>query len=123
MSEPDPYYNTTGLGDEALAERIAQAETQEERIRLYFEARPQLHLTPFEIQEKVLPQTPVTSVRRAITNLTEQGTLRKTDHMKDGRYGQPNHTWTLAAGEGEQIALFTQTPENSPSQSHDQPHE
>jgi hypothetical protein len=119
MSEEQAYYDTTGLGDEALAERIEQAETQEDRIRLYFEARPQLHLTPFEIQERLFPETPVTSVRRAVTNLTEEGTLRKTSHMKDGRYGQPNHTWTLAGDPGEQIALFTQTTENSPSQSHE----
>lgn len=117
MSEPHAYYDTTGLGDEALAERIAQAETQEERIRLYFEAHPQLRLTPFEIQERLFPETPVTSVRRAITNLTDECVLEKTDHMKEGRFGQPNHTWTLAADDGEQLAFFSTTADRSDEQS------
>lgn len=105
MSEPQAYYDTLGLDDEALADRIAQAETQEERVRTYFEARPQLRLTPFEVQDLLFPHTPVTSVRRAISTLTDAGVLEKTSHMKEGRYGEPNHTWTLATGE-KQATIF-----------------
>jgi len=89
------YHNTTSLDGEALQERIEQAETQEERVKVFFEHRPGLCLTPFEVQQAVLPGSPITSVRRAVTNLTDQGVLRKTDHQKEGPYGDPNYTWTL----------------------------
>ena len=91
-----PFYNTTGLAGEQLERRIEQAESQEEAVEALFEAHPAAALTPFEVQRAVLPGSPITSVRRAITNLTDQGVLRKTDHQKEGPYGDPNYTWTLA---------------------------
>lgn len=100
------YHNTTGLEGNALHERIEQADSQEERVQTFFEHRPGAHLTPFEVQKKILPGVPITSVRRALTNLTERGVLEKTDQMREGRFGQPNHTWTLAAEVGEQRVLF-----------------
>jgi len=48
------------------------------------------------VQDVALPNSPITSVRRVITNLTGEGVLRKTDHQKEGPYGDPNYTWTLA---------------------------
>ena len=39
---------------------------------------------------------PITSIRRAITDLTNAGKLTKTDTMKLGRYGKHVHTWKLA---------------------------
>ena len=92
---PSSFYNTTGLAGERLERRIEQAESQEEVVEALFEAHPAARLTPFEVQEAVLPGSPITSVRRAITNLTDQGVLRKTDYQKEGPYGDPNYTWTL----------------------------
>jgi len=100
------YHNTTGLEDRALEKRLEQAESQEERAEAFFRARKGRRFTPFEVQERAFPNTPITSVRRAISNLTEAGVLRKTEETREGRYGQPNHTWTLAPNEGEQAALF-----------------
>jgi Fe2+ or Zn2+ uptake regulation protein len=90
-----PYHNTTGLSGEQLERRIEQAESQEEVVEALFEAHPAARLTPFEVQDVALPNSPITSVRRAITNLTDQGVLRKTDHQKEGPHGDPNYTWTL----------------------------
>ena len=90
-----PYHNTTGLAGEQLERRIEQAESQEEVVEALFEAHPAARLTPFEVQDIALPNSPITSVRRAITNLTDQGVLRKTDRQKEGPYGDPNYTWTL----------------------------
>lgn len=38
---------------------------------------------------------PITSIRRAITNLTNDGELVKHDRMRMGDYGKDNHTWSL----------------------------
>jgi len=84
-----PYHNTTGLAGEQLERRIEQAESQEEVVEALFEAHP-------AVQDIALPNSPITSVRRAITNLTDESVLRKTDHQKEGPYGDPNYTWTLA---------------------------
>jgi len=92
---PSSFYNTNGLAGEQLERRIERAESQEERVQALFEAHPAFRLTPFEVQQAVLPGSPITSVRRAVTNLTDQGVLRKTDHQKEGPYGDPNYTWTL----------------------------
>ena len=107
------YHNTTGLDDRALEERLEQAETQEERAEAFFRAREGRRFTPFEVQDQVFPETPITSVRRAITNLTEAGVLRKTEETRPGRYGEPNHTWTLAPPAGEQSSLFESRPQQS----------
>jgi len=93
---PSSFYNTTGLAGEQLERRIEHAQSQEERVQALFEAHPAAALTPFEVQRAVLPGSPITSVRRAITNLTSEGVLRKTDHQKEGPHGDPNYTWTLA---------------------------
>lgn len=41
--------------------------------------------------------TPVTSIRRAITNLEKAGWLCKTGVKKQESYGRPNNTWRYAA--------------------------
>ena len=41
-------------------------------------------MTPFDIQDDVGHHVPITSIRRAITDLTEKGLLSKSDTMKLG---------------------------------------
>ena len=68
-------------------------------------ANPWRGMTPFEVRESVLPECPITSARRAMTNLTESGLLVKTD-MRRERYGKKNHVWRLARRRHEQRNLF-----------------
>jgi len=89
------YYNTTNLADSALSEAERQAMTQEEAILAFFAAHPEKQFTPFEVQEHALPGATITSVRRAITNLTDEGRLEKTDQTRMERYGKVNYLWTL----------------------------
>lgn len=103
------FHNTTGLRGRRLREAIEQAATQEDKVRTYFAWHPNALLTPFDVQERVFGgRVPITSVRRAMTNLTERGVLVKTGHTKRGEYGQPNHCWRLRhEGEREgQMGLF-----------------
>lgn len=70
------------------------AKTQEQLVLEYFQRNAGLAFTPETIQLAVLPNAPITSVRRAITNLTNADELEKVGH-DEGRYGRPVGTWRL----------------------------
>jgi hypothetical protein len=53
-------------------------------------------MTPFEVEEayiKLYPKVPITSIRRAMSNLTKDNKLVKTNAMKQGGYDKPNFIW------------------------------
>ena len=94
------YYNTTKIHGTNLLEAIAKAVTQEDKIIAFFKLQehtcPDSSLTPFDVLDAVFStSTPITSVRRAMTNLTTAGKLIKTDIQRAGRYGMVCHTWKL----------------------------
>ena len=54
--------------------------------------------TPFEVSDyynRWFDPIPITSIRRAMTNLERAGKLEKTGQMKMERYGKPNHLWKV----------------------------
>ena len=102
MTYASSYHQTQMLIDDQVAAYTVQAARQEETIYEFFKTSPGEY-SPETIQEKVLPTAPITSVRRAITNLTEAGLLRKTGRKELGRYGRPVGTWMLAS---DQFKLF-----------------
>jgi len=90
------YYNTTNLTGGNLAEAVGKAETQKDIILKFFQSHPDMEFTPFDVQKHCqLQDAPVTSIRRAITNLTDEGKLTKTSNVKKGLYGAMNFTWRL----------------------------
>ena len=96
------YYNTNGLTGGELKNAVRNATNQETKILRFFVYNPGL-FTSEEIQFKCsLMQTPLTSICRALTNLSNGGFIRKTDVMKKGMYGKPIHAYQLIAeGQGE----------------------
>lgn len=91
-----PYYNTNKEYGAELTRSTATALGQEEKIISYFKRHPSAQLTPFDVCNLVFNQSvPVTSVRRAMTNLADKNILKKTDAMRIGKYGKKNHTWKL----------------------------
>ena len=100
------FFNTIGLKGLELARAEAQAMSQEELVHLLFRENPDRELTPFEVWAAVLPYVPITSVRRAITCLTDEGKLEKLTRLKGERYGKPNHVWRLARNDEKQMRLF-----------------
>jgi hypothetical protein len=87
------YYNTNKLSYSNFLEAIRKAKSQQEKILIYFKSLPGRR----------------TSVRRAITNLEQDGLLIKTDRMIEGDLGARVHTWILSDSDpaaGEQINLF-----------------
>lgn len=72
----------------------------------YFEKYYGREFSPPQIQEALsLYNTPITSIRRSITNLTNEGKLFKTKNQVKGIYDKPNYTWKLLVKEG-QRTLF-----------------
>lgn len=92
----ESFYNTTQLTGNDLIRENQKALSQEERILFYFEDSFEPNFTPFEILNDVFQnQIPITSVRRAMTNLTSQGKLIKTDIQRLGAYGKVCFAWRL----------------------------
>lgn len=96
-SSTGTFYNTIHLKDESLEKEKSAAKTQERAI-LWIFFRHNAKMTPFEVSALLGDPWPITSVRRAINTLTEQGLLEKCDEMRNGQYGKPNHTWRLVGG-------------------------
>jgi hypothetical protein len=90
------FYNTTQvLGDE-LKHCRANVMRQDDIVLAYF--RQGGDHTPSEVwQSGILDNAPLTSVRRAITNLTDMGKLEKTTRQRRGIYGKPEFVWRLPA--------------------------
>ncbi len=92
LFNPPSYHNTPNMTGAKLIEKEISAKTQEEKILDFFRRNRTAH-TPFHVQRKLMPNVPITSIRRAITNLTKQGYLRKTRLQVEEVYGTVNYTW------------------------------
>ena len=92
----NPYYNTT---DEAGAPRRRykrKAETQKDRIAKYFQIRFASALAPSAIHAYLFSdKVPLTSVRRAMSDLAQSGYLTRTGMLVDGPFGRREHLWRL----------------------------
>jgi hypothetical protein len=91
------YYNTNSLTGEDLKKAVSDAQRQEDAIFLLYKhtGKPYSPSQVLRLMEKAGKNWPITSLRRAITNLEKQGKLIKTDEMREGLYGKPEHTWII----------------------------
>ncbi len=94
---PKAFHNTIPLKGEDLLLAIVQAENQEsDIIKIFIRGGA---FTPPQIQLQLNRQHqkdyPLTSIRRAITNLTALGILEKSGDLSPGIYGKPNNVWKL----------------------------
>ena len=88
------YFNTTNQKGEVLRRHKEKAETQNEKILAFFKARPAIHFSPTDIWRLLFREgCPLTSVRRSLTNLTNEGALEKTEKTKYGMYGRKEYCW------------------------------
>ena len=90
------YYNTNKETGTTLENSKRRAISQEDVIMSLF--REGDLLSPDEVlnicnEEKSYL---LTSIRRALTNLTTKGLLVKNDVFKIGVYGKKTHTWSLS---------------------------
>ena len=89
------FYNTINLKFGEFHEEIRKAQKQEEKILAVFKCARAKLITPPEVYTALGERYPITSIRRAITNLTNAGLLEKTDKKKEGLYGKVNYCWRL----------------------------
>ena len=89
------YFNTTHIRGQALAAYEAKADDQERMIERFFFFNPTGEWTPEDIfkHHPDFGGAPLTSIRRAFTNLQTRGIIFKTDNQIDGMYGRPIYTW------------------------------
>lgn len=91
------YHNTNKETGNTLAKSNKKANGQEMVILRYFRANHNANLSPEDILNEVDfgKPIPITSIRRAMTNLSNEGFLSKTSIMKKGNYGKQVHTWKI----------------------------
>lgn len=94
------FHNTIGLQDEEIEVADENAKSQEEEILSIFDRFKGVGLTPFMVQdilEQKAKRWPITSIRRAISNLSNRKLLVKSQEANaKGIYRVKNHRWTLA---------------------------
>lgn len=99
------YFNTTKESGATLKNNVAKAKSQEEEILKLFNKDLcnykikknesfKVKATPSNIYA-CFPNYPITSIRRALTNLTKQGKLIKTNEKRIGMYGRSEYVWKL----------------------------
>lgn len=101
----EAYHNTTNLTGAELWESEYKALKQDEAILKVIKSSPSLLNTPERVLRhlRILEpltsfkwhNTPLTSARRAFSNLQRKGLIEKTDEMVEGNYGKPVHVWRL----------------------------
>ena len=103
------FYNTIHETGNTLKESHRKVRSQEGKILNYFlmYGKP---LSPSMISQKMNLNCPLTSIRRAFTNLTIDNKLIKTDEYTIGDYGKREHLWRLRTEEDstnpDQFTLF-----------------
>lgn len=91
------FYNTIHEKDAELDISRAQVTLQEKRVLAVMGDFP-AGMTPFAVWKIYCAEhedVPVTSIRRAITNLTGAGYLEKTDRQIIERWGKSNYMWKI----------------------------
>lgn len=93
------HHNTTNESGQLLIDFNMKAQRQEDIILHYTKKGDEIYPSQLRRQlierSKIPAKTPITSIRRAITNLTKKGFFEKMPcHLKKtGEYGRPETIW------------------------------
>ncbi len=101
------FYNTNKENVEQSADSSRKAKRQEIVIYDLFLLFDE-PLSPSMVYKAVNEKWPITSIRRAMTNLTDNGMIVKTQETVKGVYGKNEHLWSLPqkASDLKQALLF-----------------
>ena len=86
------YHNTLYASGAKLAEYEAQASKQDALVLEFMAHNRQYNFTAEQISKLVMPNAPLTSARRALSNLFNAGRVKKVDQI-DGQYNRPIIVW------------------------------
>lgn len=91
------YHNTNSLSGPALDQYEELSYSQEQVILRFMKKHPGIYYRPDEIKIWVFGSTdvPITSIRRALSNLTRDGQIVKSEIKDKGPYGRPVNQWVL----------------------------
>jgi len=89
------FFNTIEETGQSLVQSTKKAKNQQDIIYSYF-VQTNRPLSPSMVLNELNLNCPITSIRRAITNLTDAGKIIKTDQYVKGNYGKLEHLWELA---------------------------
>ena len=97
MKKSNTYHNTTNQDKEFVNDAIRSCKNQEEKVIVILSIKRKASASEiWSFFSKVyLDNTPLTSIRRALSNLTHEGKLTKEDKTKIGLYGRPECYYTL----------------------------
>ena len=94
MKNKTLFHNTIEASGAELTLFTGEALKQDARILEFFTANSGRLFTPVDVWELVFnTNVPITSVRRAMSNLTDRGELIKTKEQRIGAYGKNNFCW------------------------------
>mgnify|MGYP003139253785 FL=1 len=99
------FYQTIDQPGSALKESNKKTRKQEELILDLFVKRNR-PLSPSMVLSQSGLNCPITSIRRAMTDLCKAGRIVKTDRQIKGMYNKPEHLWELPLLEPKQVSLF-----------------
>ena len=94
------FFNTINE-QQNIKEFSQKAVSQEIAIFQIFSLNPGMEFTPFQIldvlveKKMIHEKTPITSIRRAMSNLTRSGNIIKTENKYPGELGKKNYCWKL----------------------------
>ena len=89
------YHNSTNQNETFVIKAANQCKNQEEQVLRVMQMFKQQ--TASDVWKVLGPTShaPLTSIRRALSNLTYGGKLMKANKTKIGLYGKPEHYYTL----------------------------
>ena len=88
------FHNSLPLTDEGqIKQADRKAMHQDQEVLDFLTANHTEDFTPAEIWMHFNMKWPITSVRRAVSNLTKEGWLIITGNTRMGLYGTTNNTW------------------------------
>ena len=94
------FHDTIGLPPRELIHAARVAKGQDAAVLDVFRTAGHA-MSPSQVHQRMPGRVLLTSVRRAICNLTAAGVLVKLDLVVDGPWGRPEGLWSLPAGQGE----------------------
>lgn len=94
MSHQPHFFNTIHERGRTLKDSLDQSLSQEVRIlNFFYNTRKRWGAS--DVWEQVLPECQKSTVGRALSNLRDEGKIRKTRQMQMGKFGKHEHLWTL----------------------------
>ena len=89
------YHNTLWAEGSVLAGYESKATTQDESVLELLQHHPSHYFTAEQVQRSVMEKAPLTSARRALSNLYRDGKVEKSDNQVNGQFGRPITLWRL----------------------------